>query len=152
MFVDMEKLQLFKKFEEIISSLGYLLIDTVIRGDSHLRVIELYIDNEKGITTDDCSLVSRAVNEAIEAEELIDTSYRLDVSSPGTDRPLKFLIQYNKHVNRKLEVEYEDGEETKKFTGKLIRIENENLFFEEKKGEFMIDFEKIIKAKVLISF
>ena len=148
----MEKLQLFKKIEEIISSLGYLLIDSNLRGDKHLQIIELYIDNEKGITTDDCSDVTRAVNEVIEAEEQITSSYRLDVSSPGIDRPLKFLIQYPKHINRKLEVEYKDAEESKKVVGKLIRIEADNIFIEEKKNEFKINFESIIKAKVLISF
>jgi ribosome maturation factor RimP len=88
----------------------------------------------------------------IEAEELITSSYRLDVSSPGTDRPLKYLIQYPKHINRKLEIEYKDGDESKKVVGKLIRIVAEDLFIEEKKNEFKINFESITKAKVLISF
>lgn len=83
----MEKVQIFTKFEEIVASLGFLLIDVVLRGDNHLRIIEVYIDSEKGITVDDCSLVSRALNELIEAEDLIGGSYRLDVSSPGVDRP-----------------------------------------------------------------
>jgi ribosome maturation factor RimP len=148
----MEKQQIAKKIEEIVSSLGYLLIDLVFRGDHHLFVIELYIDNETGITTDDCSTVSRAVNEIIELEKLIDSSYRLDVSSPGTERPLKYLTQYSKHLNRKFEVEYKDDEEIKKLTGKFVRMKEADLFFEEKKNEIKINFEKVIKAKVIISF
>ncbi|MBI5807084.1 MAG: hypothetical protein HZA74_01665 [Ignavibacteriales bacterium] len=148
----MEKAKLNKLFEEVINSLGYLLIDIVVRGDNHLRIFELYIDNEKGITTDDCVLVSRAINEKIEEEKIIDSNYRLDVSSPGIDRPLKFLVQYQKHLNRKFEVQYKVDDQVKKLTGKLLRIEADNLFFSEKNDEVKINFNNIIKAKVLISF
>jgi ribosome maturation factor RimP len=148
----MEKVQIFTKFEEIVASLGFLLIDVVLRGDNHLRIIEVYIDSEKGITVDDCSLVSRALNETIEAENLIDSSYRLDVSSPGVDRPLKFLAQYVKHLNRKFELEYKEGDEIKKLISKLIRVDGEQLYFQEKINEFKINYKDIIKAKVLISF
>ncbi|MDP2038285.1 MAG: hypothetical protein Q8L04_12955 [Ignavibacteria bacterium] len=148
----MEKMHLEQKFEEIVSSLGYLLIELSIRGDHHLKVLELYIDNEKGITTDDCVIVSRAVNEAIEVEKLIDMNFRLDVSSPGTERPLKFLVQYQKHIGRKFEVLHTEANEEKKLTAKLLRIEGENLFFAEKGGETKIEFKNITQAKVLISF
>lgn len=149
---NMEKAKLNQLFEEVINSLGYLLIDIVVRGDNHLRIFELYIDNEKGITTDDCVLVSRAINEKIEEEKIIDSNYRLDVSSPGIDRPLKFLVQYQKHLNRKFEVQYKVDDQVKKLTGKLLRIEADNLFFSEKNDEVKINFNNIIKAKVLISF
>lgn len=148
----MEKAKLNQLFEEVINSLGYLLIDIVVRGDNHLRIFELYIDNEKGITTDDCVLVSRAINEKIEEEKIIDSNYRLDVSSPGIDRPLKFLVQYQKHLNRKFEVQYKVDDQVKKLRGKLLRIEADNLFFSEKNDEVKINFNNIIKAKVLISF
>ncbi|KAF0152943.1 MAG: hypothetical protein FD143_620 [Ignavibacteria bacterium] len=142
-------MQLTQKFEEIVSSLGYLLIEVIIRGDRNLKVIELYIDNEKGITTDDCSLVSRAVNEAIETENFIDSNFRLDVSSPGIERPLKFLVQFQKHINRKFEIIQKDEE--RKLTAKLLRIEGESLFFADKGGETKIEYKNITQAKVLIS-
>jgi ribosome maturation factor RimP len=148
----MEKQQIHSKIEEIVTTLGFILIDLTFRGDHHLRIVEVYVDNEKGITTEDCERISRTINEAIEIDKLIESNYRLDVSSPGVDRPLKYLIQFPKHINRKFEVEYNDGEEIKKHIGKLLRIENEDLFFAEKNGECKISFQNIIKAKVLISF
>lgn len=148
----MEKAEILTKFEEIIASHGYLLIDTVFRGDNHLRIIEVYIDNDKGITADDCTVVSRALNELIESQDLIGTSYRLDVSSPGIERPLKYLVQYGKHVNRKFEVSYNSDGVEKKLTAKLIRIVSDDLFFADKEIEIKINYKDIIKAKVLISF
>ena len=148
----MEKVQFYNKIEEIVKSLGFLLIDLIVRGDNHLRIVELFIDGEKAITTDDCAHASRVINEAIETEGLIDESYRLDVSSPGVERPLKFLVQYNKHLNRKFELTFKDGDEEKKINAKLTVINGNALFFQENKNEYKIDFKDIIKAKVLISF
>jgi ribosome maturation factor RimP len=148
----MEKVNLFAKIEEIVQSLDFLLIETNIRGDNHLKIIEVFIDGEKGINSEDCAAVSRALNDSIENENLIESSYRLDVSSPGVDRPLKYLSQFPKHVNRKFEIIYKDGSEEKKMIAKLIGIEKDQLFFEEKKSEYKIGFNDIVKAKVLISF
>jgi ribosome maturation factor RimP len=148
----MDKLQIKIKIEEIVSSLGFLLIDIIFRGDQHLRVLEIFIDGEKGITTTDCSNVSRAINEAFLADNLIEENYRLEVSSPGVERPLKYLVQFSKHIGRKFELEYIELEETKKLIAKLLRIEGDQLYFEEKNFEVKINFQNIIKAKVLISF
>lgn len=148
----MEKTEILSKFEEIIASQGYLLIDAVFRGDNHLRIIELYIDNDKGITADDCTIVSRALNELIKSGDLIETNYRLDVSSPGIERPLKYLVQYGKHLNRKFEIVYRSGSEEKKVTAKLVNVISDDLFFTEKENEIKINYKDIIKAKVLISF
>lgn len=148
----MEKANLLQIFEEIVTSNGYLLIDLNLRGDNRLKIIEVFIDNEKGITTDDCVLISRALTEKIEEDELINSNYRLDVSSPGIDRPLKYLVQYQKHINRKFEVTYKIENETKKLIGKLLKIKDDNLYFFEKNEEIKINFQNIINAKVLISF
>lgn len=148
----MEKQSIIKKIEEIVSASGFLLIEIVFRGDPHFPVIEVYIDGEKGITTVECAQISRAINDEIETLNLINSSYRLDVSSPGVERPLKFLTQYIKHINRKFEISYTDSEGEKKLTGKLIRIDGENLFFAEKNSEYKINFNHITNANVLISF
>lgn len=148
----MEKQRIIKKIEEIVSAKGFIPIDIIFRGDQHLPVIEVYIDGEKGITTVECAQISRALNDEFESLNLVDSSYRLDVSSPGVERPLKFLAQYIKHINRKFEITYSDSEGEKKITGKLIRIDGENLFFAEKNSEYKINFNNITKAIVLISF
>ncbi|PKL81669.1 MAG: ribosome maturation factor, partial [Ignavibacteriae bacterium HGW-Ignavibacteriae-3] len=107
----MEKLQINSRIEEIVKAHGFILVDLATRGDNHLRIIEVFIDGEKGVTALDCANVSRDIDQAIESEKLVDKNYRLDVSSPGVERPLKFLVQYVKHINRKFELEYNDGGE-----------------------------------------
>jgi len=82
---------------------------------------------------------------------LLNSAYRLDVSTPGVNRPLKYLEQYKKHINRKFEVRYKSGENKKSIAGKLVKIENDNLYFYSGR-ELTIKFKDIIKAKVLVSF
>ena len=147
----MVKSKILEKFEEIVASEGFLLIDLIIRGDDRLRIIEIFIDGENAVTTDDCMKVSRLIEKAIDSENLFK-NYRLDVSSPGVDRPLKYLVQFNKHINRKFEVNYKEDDKIKKITAKLIRIDGNQLYFQEKNQEIKINFEDIVKAKVLISF
>ena len=138
---------------ETIGKNGFLLVDLVFRGSSGQRIIEVYIDSEKNISADDCAFISRELNSEIETLDLIETSYRLDVSSPGVDRPLKFLKQFPKHINRLFEVEFKLGEETKKISGKLSGINGEELTFLAKDGsEYFINFNNIISAIVSIGF
>ena len=83
---------------------GAHLIELIARGDRSRRVLEVYVDAETGITTEICATVSRSIAAAIEESALIPGSYRLDVSSPGIDRPLAFPWQYAKHIGRTLRV------------------------------------------------
>ena len=74
------------------------------------------------------------------------------VSSPGTDTPLKYLEQYHKHIGRKLEIVVDNKTSKKKLTVKLLKIVNNDLNFEFNNSEQKINFNKIIKAKVILSF
>jgi len=146
----MNKENLVKRVEEIVEAEGLLLIDSVIRGDNKLRIIEIYIDGQDAITTDICSGISRLVKDKIEEENIIDSNFRLDVSSPGVDRPLKYLKQYHKHLNRNILFSY--GSEEKDIKSKLTGIEGNILTFNDGKNEIKVRFEEIKSAKVLISF
>ncbi len=137
--------------EKITSDRGLILIDVIVRGHEKNRVIEVFIDGDKNITAGDCAEINRKLNEIIEEENIITSSYRLDVSSPGTDRPLLYLKQYLKHIDRQFEVSYNSSDTKKKFKGTLININGEQLTFLTD-SEIVINFSDIIKAKVVISF
>ncbi len=86
--------------EQAVESHGAHLIDLVVRGDRGRPVIEIYIDNETGVTSDLCAEISRAITQVIEAGGLVQGAFRLEVSSPGIDRPLRFSWQFTKHTGR----------------------------------------------------
>ncbi len=137
---------------EIVERKGFFLIDLVIRGTSSKKVIEVFIDGASDVTAEDCANLSREIDAELETLPDMGSDYRLDVSSPGVDKPLKFLKQFPKHVNRKFDVSYKSGDETKTLTGRLLRVDGEDLIFSSNNNEVKINFNNIKKAKVIISF
>lgn len=145
--------QIINLCETVVLEKEFMFIDFVFRGHKNLQIIELYIDSENGVSVEDCAEVSREIRSRIETENLLEGNYRLDVSSPGVERPLKFLEQYKKHINRNFDLRFVDQEGNEKsIKGKLLKIESDNLLFAAKNEEYLINFNKIIKALVNISF
>jgi len=138
--------------KEILEEKNFFLIDLVYRGNPKQRIIEIYVDSEKNVTAEDLVELNRLINSRIEENNLFESGYRLDVSSPGTDKPLKFLGQFPKHINRKFEVSYSSNDETKKLAGKLIKVEGDTLVFLSNQNKISINFNNIKKAKVIVSF
>lgn len=137
--------------KEETENLGYLFIEIDFRGDTRNHILEIYIDNEVGVTTVDCARVSRAIGDIIEEDGLIESKYRLDVSSPGIDRPLKYIQQFKKNIGRSFELQLEDNDDSK-FEGKLLELDNDDLKFQIKKEVKAINIKNIKSAKVLVRF
>lgn len=119
-FVTMDtiKEKILKIIQNSISGTDFLIIDTNIRGDQRKRIIEVFVDSAKNISADDLAELSRNINDFLSEVEEIG-NYRLDVSTPGVDRPLKFIEQYPKNINRNFELEYNFGDEIKKTESKI---------------------------------
>lgn len=150
--MDIIKENIVRISNEIAEKLNFFVIDINFRGDNRKKIIEVYVDAEKNIDADNLAEISREINSIIEDQDIIQQGYRLDVSTPGVDRPLKFLKQFPKHINRNFEVTYKAGDETKTITGKLLFVEREELIFLSDKKEILIEFNNITTAKVIISF
>ena len=150
--MDIIKENIVRISNEIAEKLNFFVIDISFRGDNRKKIIEVFVDAEKNIDADNLAEISREINSVIEDQDIIQQAYRLDVSTPGVDRPLKFLKQFPKHINRNFEVTYKAEDETRTITGKLLSVEREELTFLSDKKEVLIEFKNITTAKVIISF
>ena len=97
-----------KRTEQLISPIleenHFELVDVEFvkeAGSWHLRA---YIDKEGGITIDDLTLVNHALSDKMDAEDFIDESYILEVSSPGLLRPFKKPKDYQRNLGEDVEV------------------------------------------------
>ncbi len=139
--------------EQIVLTSGFFLVDLIIRGEKKNRVVEVYIDSETNVSAEDCAAISREIDKKFEEENVFGSGYRLEVSSPGVNRPLKYLKQFPKHIHRKFDIAYRDSESVRKFSGTLKSVDGNHLvFLKNNREEIRIDFPDIIKAKVIISF
>jgi ribosome maturation factor RimP len=138
--------------DDCVTRLSAHLIELVVRGPRGKTLVEIFIDAEQGVTSDLCSDVSREASMLIDRADWIQGSYRLDVSSPGITRPLRFAWQYRKHVGRTLSVRVAGPGGTVEHTGRLCSVGEHGIFLEKAKGstpeEFPFDSlsEAIVKS------
>jgi ribosome maturation factor RimP len=141
--------------EKIADKPNLFLVDVKMHSNGKLMVL---IDGDNGLGIDDCVQVSRHVGFHLEEENVIETAYNLEVSSPGIDYPLSSLRQYAKNIGRTLAIKMVDGS---KREGILSAITEDAIVIEEKikeKGkkaetvESVIPINHITETKVLISF
>lgn len=128
------------------SPLELVAVDYVRERDWYLRV---FIDKEGGIEIDDCQELSGRLEEALDAADLIKTSYILEVSSPGLDRELKrpkdFLREQGKLVDVSLFAPFEGK---KLLTGELKAYDGGNVTVD----DMVIPMDKIARINLHIDF
>jgi ribosome maturation factor RimP len=116
-------------------------------------ILRLFIDHENGIDVDDCAEVSRQVGALLDVEDPISTEYSLEVSSPGVDRPLFTLEQYQavmgETVNIKLSLPLNGR---RKFKGKLESIEKDTLVVIVDGEDFELVISNIDKGNLVHNF
>ena len=116
-------------------------------GDWYLRA---YIDKEGGVTINDCEAVSRALSDALDAEDFVEDAYILEVSSPGLGR----LLKTNKHFSRSLmeEVEiktYKPVSGGKEFSGRLAAFDDRTItILPEEGGELVFDRSDVAAVRL----
>lgn len=93
--------------------------------------LEVFVDSDSGMMLSKCQKISRYLESFIDDEQWLGERYTIEVSSPGTGRPLTMLRQYKKNIGRKLVIKFiEDGR--KKREGKLVDANESACFLEEK--------------------
>ena len=91
--------------DEALADTDISVVELRVRGYAGSRVVEVFVDTAEGIGVDDVATASRKISFLFDAEDPVKGHYRLDVSSPGADRPLSHPMQYPRHVGRTLSVE-----------------------------------------------
>lgn len=136
--------------EPTVQALGVELWGVEHGQQGKFSVLRIYIDSEEGITIDDCERVSRQVSAILDVEDPISGEYTLEVSSPGIDRPLFTLEQYQHFVGELVNIRTRgpiDGR--RKFKGTITEV-GDGLVVVEIDGEtFKLPHADIEKATVV---
>ena len=91
--------------EPLVESLGYELVLLEFSPHKGSAMVRLFIDAPGGITLGDCEKVSREVEGVLDVEDPIPQNYRLEVSSPGLDRPLVKPAHYERFAGSMAKVQ-----------------------------------------------
>jgi|TARA_R110000751_G_scaffold58171_5_gene122963 ribosome maturation factor RimP len=139
--------------DPVVSALGFELwgIDYLSQGKQSRLVI--YIDHPDGITVDNCANVSRQVGAVLDVEDPITGQFQLEVSSPGMDRPLFTLDQYERYIGHVVALRLRqafDGQ--RKFQGLVTGTEDGDVVIRVDEEEYCFPIESIDQARIVPQF
>ncbi len=139
--------------EPLCESEGLELVAVEFQLEASGRVLRLYIDKPGGISLHDCTLINRQLGDLLDVYDDSDLknsgAYNLEVSSPGQNRPLSKMSDFERFKGKKAQIKTAvEMEGRKKFEGILSGVSKDcvNLLTEEK--IFKIPFQKITKANL----
>ena len=120
----MKRTEIVAKTEELVTPIieenHFELVDVEYVREGANWYLRVYADKEGGINIDDCVLISRALEEKLDAEDFISDAYILEVSSPGLGRPLKKEKDFKRSLGEEVEIRtYRAIDRQKEFVGLL---------------------------------
>lgn len=126
------------------------LIDLEFKGNPGNHILRIFVDMDGGIKLDRCATLSREISDLLDTKDLIPGKYRLELSSPGLDRPLKTPRDFQRNAGRKVKINYlVEGDEVKTITGTIAQVDEHVVLFDENKNQIKIEIAKIVVAKVI---
>jgi len=135
--------------QEVIAGTSYFLVDVAVRGHKGTRVVEIYVDSPEDFGHDDLAVVSKEVGFLLDVEDVVDGSYKLEVSSPGIKRPLKMPQQYQKNVGRTLRVRYQTEGNEEIVVGDLTSASDDEIELELSSGDQLrLPYQTINQARI----
>ncbi|MEO1025748.1 MAG: ribosome maturation factor RimP [Pseudomonadota bacterium] len=136
----------------VIEDLGFELVRVRLQGGNSATLQIMAETPDGGIEVDDCAVISTAVSATLDVEDPIEDAYTLEVSSPGIDRPLTRLKDFDawEGYEAKLETaEMIDGR--KRFKGPLAGTESGEVLIEIEEGTIGLKFEWLAEAKLVLT-
>src|SRR5215213_9488496 len=144
--------------EPVIEGLGYRLVRVRVSGSDGCTVQVMAERTDGTMTIEDCEICSRALSPVLDADDPVDRAYRLEVSSPGIDRPLVRQSDFVRYANNFVKIEMAVAVEgRKRFRGQLLgaegnvaRIRRDDI----SKGEtadIMLPIEDMAEAKLVLT-
>lgn len=152
---NMQKHYLQDMLEPVIANLGYetVRIMTIGQVNPTLQVMIDVPDGSREINVDDCAKVSCALSAVLDEKDPIKDKYSLEVSSPGLDRPLTKPEHFVRFKGYTAKVEtINEVDKRKRIKGVILGLdENNNVHIDMDGKEFVVAFDNIAKAKIVIT-
>ena len=142
--------------QPVIEGMGFELVRIRLQGGK-TATLQIMADRpEGGINVDDCAVISTAVSAALDVEDPLEDAYHLEVSSPGIDRPLTRLKDFDIWEGHEARIETtEQSDGRKRFKGILRGTEGDEVLVEiEEKGEMVtigLQFDWLSDAKLVLT-
>jgi len=151
-----EDLKLLEMLDPVAESVGYEIVRLRLMGGAERRKLQVMAERpaDHDMNVEDCARLSRAISEVLDAADPIAGEYLLEVSSPGIDRPLTRLSDFDAFEGYEAKLELDRlAEGRKRFRGVLVGVEGDQVAIDlEGEAETaLVPFAWIIEAKLVLN-
>ncbi|KRA66800.1 ribosome maturation factor RimP [Caulobacter sp. Root656] len=151
-----EDIGLVELLDPVAESVGYEIVRLRLMGGAEQRRLQIMAERPDGdMNVEDCARLSRAISEIMDAADPISGEYTLEVSSPGVDRPLTRLKDFDTYAGLEIRIELDRvAEGRKRFKGELAGVEDGQVGLNiegEDDTTVYFPFEWIVDAKLVLN-
>jgi len=137
--------------EEVVAGSPVYVVDVVVRGGKGSRVVDVFVESDETLDVEELARINREVGFLLDVEDIIDGHYRLNVSSPGVDRPLMLPRQFRKNIGRQLRVRYRAGGGSSTVEGELTEADAGHIVIVHSGEEAArVAYDDVEEARVLL--
>mgnify|MGYP003953530129 CR=1 FL=1 len=136
--------------EPTVMAGGCELVAIEITSDGRGTIVRLFIDKPDGVTIDDCARTSRALSPELDVADPISGEYRLEVSSPGLERPVETMTDFQRFVGFTAKIRMLPGAERRRFTGELLDADSSTVRIISDGVEHALPFDQIERARLVL--
>jgi len=136
----------------VIEDLGFELVRVRYQGGK-TPTVQIMADRPNGgIEVDDCAVISTAVSAHLDVEDPVEDAYNLEVSSPGIDRPLTRLKDFETWAGYVAKIETDETiDGRRRFKGVLAGVEGSEVLIEIEEGTVGLQFDWLSDAKLVLT-
>jgi ribosome maturation factor RimP len=129
---------------------GVELVHAEVAGPEGHPIVRVFIEKPGGVTHEDCSHVSTQIGTVLDVEDFIHSAYTLEVSSPGLERGLYKLADYERFAGSPARIKTRLAVNNQRnFRGRIVGIESDTVVFDDRTtGSHKIRFDSIAKANL----
>lgn len=142
-----------------IEALGFALVRVRITAQRGEQILQIMAEPKDGreMTVEDCAQISRHLSAILDVEDPISSAYRLEISSPGIDRPLLTVQEFNRYIGHEAQIEMEwpvtvQGKGRKRFKGEIIRAEGDEVELQlDAQNNAVLEISAMQSAKLILT-
>jgi ribosome maturation factor RimP len=140
--------------EQVAASEGLELVEVELHGRGAGAVLRIFLDRPGGVSLEDCQTVSRQLGTILDVEGFITARYTLEVSSPGLDRKLTKLSDFERFTGRKVKFQLRNlGAVRRRFQALLLGLEDRQVKVQMESGETLrFPMDQIERANLVPEF
>eukprot|EP01156_Anaeramoeba_ignava_P020721 Anaeramoba_ignava/c16958_g1_i2.p3 GENE.c16958_g1_i2~~c16958_g1_i2.p3 ORF type:complete len:149 (+),score=21.21 c16958_g1_i2:174-620(+) len=146
-----------KKVQEIVEQIleenGLELVEFSLKQNGKRSSVKIFTDTPTGnVTLDQVAKVTALINDSDEFYAELPEDFKLEVSSPGLDYPLKTIKDFSRNINKTIKVKFEPNQEHQTLSGQLISVGENNIVLSGKFGEETISLSMIDHGQIEVKF